>query len=93
MARVLYRCHTRTNRLCPCGTVERRLQKLDLDHKTERVSLRRAERPEIEHLTRQLHVPVLVDGDEIIHDSKRILEYLQWRYGQDGGEPPATPDS
>jgi glutathione S-transferase len=22
----------------------------------------------------------LVDGDEVIHDSKRILQYLEWRY-------------
>ena len=22
-----------------------------------------------------------VDGTEVIHDSKRILEYLDWRYG------------
>jgi len=25
---------------------------------------------------------VLVDGDEVIHDSKRIIEYLEWKYGQ-----------
>ena len=25
-------------------------------------------------------VPVLVDGDEVIHDSKRILQYLAWKY-------------
>ena len=23
---------------------------------------------------------MLVDGDEVIHDSKRILEYLEWKY-------------
>ena len=27
---------------------------------------------------------MLVDGDEVIHDSKRILEYLEWRYGRAG---------
>ena len=37
-------------------------------------------RPEIEELTRQTRVPVLVDGDEVIHDSKRILQYLDWKY-------------
>ena len=37
-------------------------------------------RPEIEELTRQKRVPVLVDGDEVIHDSKRILQYLEWKY-------------
>jgi len=77
---VLYRCRTPTNVLCPCGAVERRLRKLGLDHRTERVPYKRKGRPEIEELTRQKRVPVLVDGDEVIHDSKRILEYLEWKY-------------
>ena len=38
---VLYRCRTRTNVLCPCGAVERRLRKLDLEHETKRVPYRR----------------------------------------------------
>jgi len=80
---VLYRCPTRTNVLCPCGAVERRLRKLELDHRTERVPYKRKARPEIEELTRQRRVPVLVDGDEVVHDSKRILEYLEWKYPRD----------
>jgi glutathione S-transferase len=81
---VLYRCPTRTNYLCPCGAVERRLRKLELDHQTERVPYKRSRRPEIVELTKQHRVPVLVDGDEIIHDSRRILQYLDWRYGSKG---------
>jgi glutathione S-transferase len=81
--RVLFRCPTRTNILCPCGAVERRLRKLDLEHETERVPYNRRRRPEIEELTAQRRVPVLVDGDEVIHDSKRILQYLDWKYGED----------
>jgi glutathione S-transferase len=27
-------------------------------------------------------VPVLVDGDEVIHDSKRIAQYLDWKHGE-----------
>jgi glutathione S-transferase len=79
---VLYRCPTPTNVLCPCGAVERRLRKLGVDHETERVPYRRGARPEIEELTRQRRVPVLVDGREVIHDSKRIVQYLEWRYGK-----------
>jgi glutathione S-transferase len=79
---VLYRCPTRTNVLCPCGAVERRLRKLGLEHRTERVPYRRRQRPEIEELTRQNRVPVLVDGEEVVHDSKRILQYLDWKYGR-----------
>jgi glutathione S-transferase len=77
---VLYRCPTPTNVLCPCGTVERRLRKLGLEHETQRVPYSRRRRPEIEELTRQRRVPVLVDGDEVIHDSKRIVQYLAWKY-------------
>jgi glutathione S-transferase len=79
---VLYRCRTPTDVLCPCGAVARRLRKLDLDYRTERVSLRRNQRPEIEELTRQSRVPVLVDGDEVINDSKRILQYLDRGYAK-----------
>jgi glutathione S-transferase len=77
---VLYRCKTPTNVLCPCGAVERRLRKLGLEHETRRVPQSRSRRPEIEELTGQRRVPVLVDGDEVICDSKRILEYLDYAY-------------
>jgi glutathione S-transferase len=93
---VLYRCPTRTNVLCPCGAVERRLRRLGIEHRTERVPYGRKRRPEIEELTRQRRVPVLVDGDEVIHDSKRILQYLEWKHGEpladeddDAAESPA----
>ena len=36
------------------------------------------DRPEVEELTDQRWVPVLVLGDEVVHDSHRILEYLDW---------------
>ncbi len=81
---VLYRCPTPTDLLCPCGAVARRLRRLGVEHRTERVPYRRRDRPEIEALTGQRRVPLLIDGDEIIHDSKRIREYLDWRYGEVG---------
>jgi hypothetical protein len=79
---LLFRCPTRTNFLCPCGAVERRLRKLGVPHETERLPYRKSNRPEIEELTGQRRIPVLVDGDEVVHDSRRILEYLDWKYGQ-----------
>jgi glutathione S-transferase len=85
---VLYRCPTPTNVLCPCGAVARRLRRLGLDYRVERLPYRRASRPEIEELTRQWRIPVIVDDDEVVHDSKRILEYLDWAY-----EKPAPADS
>ena len=40
---------------------------------------RKGDRTEIEELTGQRWVPVLVHGDgQVIHDSHRILEYLDW---------------
>lgn len=83
MKRVLLRCPTPTNVLCPCGAVARRLRKLDLEFETQRVPYSKGSRPEIEELTSQRRVPVLVDGDEIVFDSKRILEYLDWKYGKE----------
>jgi glutathione S-transferase len=32
-------------------------------------------------------VPVLVDGDEVIADSKRILQYLDWKYANEQEKP------
>ena len=89
---VLYRCPTRTNVLCPCGAVARRLRKLDVDYRVERVPYRRSSRPEVVELTGQSRVPLLIDGDEVVHDSKRILQYLDWRYGEEPEGPPGEDD-
>ena len=84
---VLYRCPTPTDHLCPCGAVARKLRRLGVEYRTERVPYRRRSRPEIVELTGQRRVPLLIDGDEVIHDSKRIREYLDWRYGEHEPEP------
>jgi glutathione S-transferase len=84
---VLYRCPTRTNVLCPCGAVERRLRKLKVEHRVARVPYKKGNRPEIVELTDQRRVPVLVDHDEVIADSKRILQYLDWKYGSEQEKP------
>jgi glutathione S-transferase len=76
---ILYRCRTPTNWLCRCGTVARRLRKQGMEFEQVRVPQRRKERVEILELTGQDWVPVLVDGEEVIHDSHRILEYLASR--------------
>lgn len=89
--RVLYRCPTPTNVLCPCGAVARRLRKLGLEYRTERVPYRRAGRPEIVELTGMKYVPVLVDGDEVISDSRRIRQYLDSTYGEEGKPAPDPP--
>ena len=73
---ILYRCKAPTDRVCRCGKVARRLRESGIDFDEVRVALSRRERPEVEELTGQRWVPVLVHGDEVIHESHRILEYL-----------------
>ena len=75
----LYRCITPTNWLCPCRRVERSLRRHGVDHEQVRVPFRKRDRGEIDALTGQRHVPVLVIGGEAICDSKRIVEHLRWR--------------
>ena len=43
------------------------------------VPQRRSRRPEVEALTGQRRVPVLVIDGEAICDSRRIVEYLEFR--------------
>ena len=78
---ILYRCRTPTNWLCACGKVARELKKRDLDFEQVRVAQRRSQRTEIRELTGQDWLPVLVDGEEVVSDSHRILEYLSSRDG------------
>jgi len=76
MVATLYRCKTPTDYLCPCGKTARRLRRAGIDFDQVRVAVRQRDRPEIEDLTGQRVVPVLVHGDEVIHDSHRIAEYI-----------------
>jgi glutathione S-transferase len=72
----LYRCKTPTNLLCACGKVARRLSEAGIEYDEVRVPYLKRHRPEVEDLTGQRWVPVLVHGDEVIHDSRRICEYI-----------------
>ncbi len=72
----LYRCKARTDLVCRCGRVARRLRALGIDYEEVRVAFLKRDRPEVEELTDQRWVPVLVHGDEVLSDSHRILEYL-----------------
>ena len=75
---ILYRCRTPTDRLCPCGKVARRLRRAGIDYEEVRVPVLRRDRDEVDDLTGQRWVPVLVHGDGVVHESHRILEYLDW---------------
>jgi len=80
---VLHRCRTPTNWLCPCGRVARELAKRGIEVEEHRHPWRRADRSEVDALTGQDRVPVLVLGREVICDSKRIVEHLRWRDAHD----------
>ena len=73
---VLYRCKAPTNLVCRCGKVARRLHSLDIEYDQVRVPFLKRDRPEVEDLSGQRWVPVLVHDGDVIHDSHRILEYL-----------------
>jgi glutaredoxin len=75
----LYRCSTPTDWLCPCGKVARALQKSGVPFQEVVVSQRRARREEVEALSGQSRVPVLVIDGQAICDSSRIIEHLRWR--------------
>jgi len=75
----LYRCTTPTNWLCPCGKVARALGREGIEFSEVRVPQRRSRRPEVEALTGQRRVPVLVIDGEAICDSRRIVEHLRYR--------------
>jgi glutathione S-transferase len=79
----LYRCQTPTNWLCPCGRVARELRKAGQEVDVVRVPWRRRDRPEVEALSGQRSVPLVVLEGEAICDSKRIVEHLRWRREQD----------
>jgi glutathione S-transferase len=78
----LYRCSSPTNWLCPCGKVARALARDEIPFEQVVVPQRRSRRPEVEALTDQRRVPVLVIDGEVICDSRRIVEHLTYRRNQ-----------
>jgi glutathione S-transferase len=78
----LYRCTSPTNYLCPCGKVARALKRERIAFDEVRVPQRRSKRPEVEALTQQRRVPVLIIDGEAIWDSRRIVEHLEFRRGE-----------
>jgi glutathione S-transferase len=77
----LYRCSTPTDWLCPCGRVARMLKRDGIDYQPVVVPQRRSRRPEVEALSGQRRVPVLILEGEVICDSRRIVEHLELRRG------------
>jgi glutathione S-transferase len=75
----LYRCSAPTDWLCPCGKVARALRQAGIPYQPVVVPQRRSQRPEVEALSGQRRVPLLVIDGEAICDSRRIAEHLEYR--------------
>ena len=75
---ILYRCKTPTNWLCPCGRVARKLRSADIEFAEVRVPARRRDRDEVDELTGQRWVPVLIHGEDVVHESHRIVEFVDY---------------
>ncbi|MGM0397773.1 MAG: glutaredoxin family protein [Halobacteriota archaeon] len=71
---------------CPyCEKVERKLEELGLDYEEHTVSRLRFRRDEVEAVSGQKGVPVLVDpehGVEGMPESDDIVEFLERTYGE-----------
>ena len=73
---------------CPyCAKVKNKLSELGLEYDSEMVPSAHAERTEVEEVSGQTGVPVLVDeahGVEGMPESDDIVEYLDETYGDAG---------
>lgn len=63
-----------------CRRVEQHLKQLGLEYRQIDVPGPHRARTEVYELSGQYQVPVLVDDGHVIHDSARIIEYLNRTY-------------
>lgn len=67
---------------CPwCAAARQGIENVGAEVELVEVPYPRDERVEVMAVSGQAKVPVLVDGDEVITDSRRIVRHLYERYG------------
>lgn len=67
---------------CPwCAAARQGIENVGAEVELVEVPYPRDERVEVVAVSGQARVPVLVDGDEVIVDSRRIVRHLYERYG------------
>lgn len=67
---------------CPwCAAARQGIENVGVDVELIEVPYPREERDEVIALSGQARVPVLVDGDEVIVESRRIVRHLYERHG------------
>ena len=66
---------------CPyCSLVRSKLTELQLDYRTVNVPRPHNERTEVEEVSGQTYIPVLVDGSTVLDDEDAIIPYLEATY-------------
>ena len=66
---------------CPyCGIVKKKLEELELEFTTIAVPSSHHLRMEVRELSGQSLVPIIVDGEKVINDSRKIIKYLNSKY-------------
>ena len=67
---------------CPwCAAARQAIENVGAEVELVEVPYPRDERVEVREISGQSKVPVLVDGDEVVVDSRRIVRHLYERYG------------
>jgi glutaredoxin 3 len=67
---------------CPwCAAARQGVENVGVEVELVEVPYPREERTEVLALSGQARIPVLVDGDEVIVDSRRVVRHLYERYG------------
>ncbi len=64
-----------------CRRVRKKLDELGLDYEVIEVPVRHSQRTEVQEISGQTSVPVLVDGDTVLDDDDVIIPYLDRTYG------------
>jgi len=70
---------------CPwCAAARQAIENVGVDVELVEVPYPRDERTQVWEVSGQARVPVLVDGENVVVDSRRVVRHLYERYG---GEP------
>ncbi|MBI1823082.1 MAG: glutathione S-transferase N-terminal domain-containing protein [Nitrospirae bacterium] len=68
---------------CPfCELVRDKLEELNLSYEKIPVPSTRNLRTEVYEVSGQYLVPVLVDGETVLDDEEKIIQYLEKQYGK-----------
>jgi len=67
---------------CPwCAAARQAIENVGAEVELVEVPYPRDERDDVERVSGQRRVPVLVDGDDVVVESRRVVRHLYKRYG------------